>query len=218
MAAQQLAMQTFFTGQTLAFRPAAASRAPRRFALTVEAKESRIGKKPIVLPAGVEVKVTGQHVAVKGPRGSMEFTVPDLVEIKEASEGQGLRLYKREESRKANELHGLARSLVNNMVVGTSDGFTKVLSMVGVGYRAATKGAQLTLNLGYSNPVELVIPEGLTVAVEKNTKITITGNNKELVGNFAAIIRDKRPPEPYKGKGVRYEGEVVRRKEGKKGK
>lgn len=179
-------------------------------------KESRIGKKVVIVPKGVDVKIDGQHVAVKGPKGSLEMEVPELIEIMQ--EEKGLRLYKRVESRKANELHGLARSLVNNMVVGTSDGFTKVLSLVGVGYRAAVKGDVLTLNLGYSHPVELAIPAGLTVAVERNTTVTISGIDKETVGQFAAVCRDKRPPEPYKGKGVRYKDEFVRRKEGKKGK
>lgn len=122
------------------------------------------------------------------------------------------------ESRVANQVHGLSRALINNMVVGVSDGFTKTLSMIGVGYKAAISGKNLTLNLGYSHPVEMQVPAGIEVKVEKNTTIMVSGFDKEMVGQFAADIRSKREPEPYKGKGVRYSNEVVRRKEGKRGK
>ena len=129
-----------------------------------------------------------------------------------------LRVYKKVESRAANATHGLVRALAANMVHGTTEGFTKTLSMVGVGYRAAMKGDLLVLSLGFSHPVEMPVPKGLTVTVEKSTTLHITGADKQVVGQFAADVRSKRPPEPYKGKGVRYVDEVVRRKEGKRGK
>lgn len=153
---------------------------------------------------------------LQGPRGELERTLPNLVTLNQ--EGNILRIERVNETRQANQQHGLCRSLVNSMVVGVHDGFTKTLSLVGVGYKAAVSGKNLTLNLGYSHPIEMEVPAGLEVKVEKNTTILVTGFNKELVGQFSADVRGKREPEPYKGKGVRYVDEVVRRKEGKRGK
>lgn len=205
---------TSFSGQAMAFKTGAPRQA--RMALAVQAKFSRIGKQPITVPSSVTIKLDGQHVHVKGPKGELQRTLPDLVIV--SQEGNVVSVQRAEESRKANQMHGLSRTLVNNMVVGVSEGYTKQLSLVGVGYRAAVAGSTLTLNLGYSHPVEMPVPKGLEVKVEKNTTIFVSGFDKELVGQFAATIRSKREPEPYKGKGVRYHDEVVRRKEGKRGK
>lgn len=202
-------------------RPTASA---RRTAFVVEAKvrelgkESRIGKAPITIPAGVTVNIDGQHVSVKGPKGpEMSETLPDLLKITRQEDGT-LRLNKLVESRQANQLHGLFRSLTNNMVVGLSEGFSKELQLIGVGYRATMSGAQLNLNLGYSHPVLIDIPAGIKVEVQKNTVVIATSHDKVALGDFCANIRAKRPPEPYKGKGVRYANEVVRKKEGKRGK
>lgn len=156
-------------------------------------------------------------IHLQGPKGELQRSLPTLVTV-EQSEGNIITVRRVDESRQANCLHGLARTLVNNMVVGVSDGFTKTLSMVGVGYKAAVNGQNLTLSLGYSHPVEMPVPKGLSVEVVKNTTIIVSGFDKELVGQFSADIRSKREPEPYKGKGVRYVDEYVRRKEGKRGK
>jgi large subunit ribosomal protein L6 len=153
---------------------------------------------------------------LQGPKGELQRTLPSLVRIEK--EGSVINVVRVNESRVANQVHGLSRALINNMVVGVSDGFTKTLSMIGVGYKAAISGKNLTLNLGYSHPVEMQVPTGIEVKVEKNTTIMVSGFDKEMVGQFAADIRSKREPEPYKGKGVRYSNEVVRRKEGKRGK
>ncbi|ACK72098.1 ribosomal protein L6 [Gloeothece citriformis PCC 7424] len=177
---------------------------------------SRIGKRPITIPNKVTVNIDGSHVAVKGPKGELQRTLPTLV-IVEQDEGV-LRVVRQDDSRTARQRHGLCRTLVSNMVEGVSKGFEKRLEIQGVGYRAAAQGSKLTLNVGYSKPVEMDMPSGIGVAVEKNTEITITGIDKEIVGNVAAKIRAVRPPEPYKGKGIRYKGEVVRRKAGKTGK
>ncbi|GAB4815631.1 hypothetical protein N2152v2_008087 [Parachlorella kessleri] len=206
---------TTFSGQALAFKTGV-PRAVNRTALAVQAKFSRIGKVPITVPSSVTVKLDGQAVHVKGPKGELQRVLPGLVTVQQ--DGNVVRVERAEESRKANQMHGLCRTLVNNMVVGVSDGFTKQLSLVGVGYRAAVAGGTLTLNLGYSHPVEMPIPKGVEVKVEKNTTVFVSGYDKEVVGQFAATIRGKREPEPYKGKGVRYHDEVVRRKEGKRGK
>ena len=155
-------------------------------------------------------------VPLQGPKGELKRTLPSLVTIEQ--EGNVINVLRVNETREANCLHGLSRSLVNNMVVGVNDGFTKTLSLVGVGYKAAATGDNLTLNLGYSHPVEMKVPAGIEVKVEKNTTIMVSGYDKELVGQFAANVRSKREPEPYKGKGVRYVDEYVRRKEGKRGK
>ncbi|KAL6782209.1 MRPL6 [Auxenochlorella protothecoides x Auxenochlorella symbiontica] len=183
----------------------------------IQCKESRIGVKAIPVPKGVDVKLDGHNFVVKGPKGELARTLSTLVTVSREENGD-IRLVRNVETREAGAQHGLARALLNNMVVGVSTGFTRTLMLVGVGYRAAVSGTKLTLNLGYSKPVELAIPGGVEVSVVKNTTVNIHGYDKEVVGQFAATIRAKRPPEPYKGKGVRYSDEIVRRKEGKKGK
>ncbi len=177
---------------------------------------SRIGKRPIAIPNKVTVEINGQHVAVKGPKGSLERVLPP--EVKVEKDGETLQVLRQDDSRTARERHGLSRTLVSNMVEGVSKGFEKRLQIQGVGYRAQAQGSKLTLNVGYSKPVEMTMPEGIQVAVEKNTEVTVSGINKEVVGNVAAQVRAVRPPEPYKGKGIRYLGEFVRRKAGKAGK
>jgi large subunit ribosomal protein L6 len=177
---------------------------------------SRIGKRPITLPNKVTVEINGQNIAVKGPKGSLERELTPYVKVEQ--EGNTLTVVTTETSRTARQRHGLSRTLVANMVDGVSQGFEKKLEIIGVGYRAQAQGRNLTLNVGYSKPVEMEMPEGIQVAVEKNTLVTISGINKEVVGNVAAKIRAVRPPEPYKGKGIRYQGEAVRRKAGKTGK
>jgi large subunit ribosomal protein L6 len=179
---------------------------------------SRIGKRPIPVPAKVTVTINGQHVAVKGPKGELSRTLPP--EIAVVQEGDILSVNRVNDSRAARQRHGLCRTLVSNMVDGVSQGFQKKLEIQGVGYRAAVTGNKLTLNVGYSKPVEIDPPAGIQIEVpkDKNTNVTVSGIDKELVGNVAAQIRDVRPPEVYKGKGIRYEGEIVRRKAGKSGK
>ncbi len=177
---------------------------------------SRIGKRPIAIPSKVEVTINGQSVNVKGPKGNLSRELPDLVTI--SQEGEELKVIRDNDSRKARERHGLSRTLVANMIEGVSQGFEKKLQIQGVGYRAQAQGAKLTLNVGYSKPVEMQMPDGITVAVNSNTEVVVTGIDKELVGNVAAKIRAVRPPEVYKGKGIRYLGEYVRRKVGKSGK
>lgn len=177
---------------------------------------SRIGKRPINIPAKVVVSIDGQKVSVKGPKGELSRELP--AEVIVAQEGETIEVKRRDESRAARQRHGLCRTLVANMVEGVSEGFQKRLEIQGVGYRAQVQGRNLILNVGYSNPVEINPPEGISVAVENNTNVIISGINKEIVGNTAAKIRDVRPPEPYKGKGIRYAGEQVRRKAGKTGK
>lgn len=177
---------------------------------------SRIGKRLITIPQKVTVEINGQQVKVKGPKGELSRELPTLVTVQK--EGETLSVVRQDDSRTARERHGLCRTLVANMVEGVSTGFTKKLEIQGVGYRAAAQGKQLTLNMGYSKPVEMTMPDGIQVAVEKNTDITVSGIDKELVGNVAAKIRAVRPPEVYKGKGIRYLGEFVRRKAGKTGK
>lgn len=174
---------------------------------------SRKGKLPIPLPKGVEVKVTDAEVSVKGPKGSLHQPIVPGVVVK-VEDGQIL-VGLADEKSNLNHFHGLYRTLIENMVVGTTEGFEKRLEMIGVGYRAAVQGELLDLQLGFSHPTKLPIPKGLTVKVDKNTQITITGSDKHLVGQFAATIRSKRPPEPYQGKGIRYVGEYVRKKAGK---
>jgi large subunit ribosomal protein L6 len=177
---------------------------------------SRIGKRPIAIPNKVNIEIKGNHIAVKGPKGSLERVLPNLVVVQQ--EGNTLQVVRANESRTARQLHGLSRTLVSNMVEGVANGFEKRLQIIGVGYRAQAQGKQLTLNVGYSKPVEMTMPEGINVAVEKNTDVIISGIDKALVGDIAAKIRAVRPPEPYKGKGIRYLGEAVRRKQGKTGK
>ncbi|MEA5532726.1 50S ribosomal protein L6 [Crocosphaera sp. XPORK-15E] len=177
---------------------------------------SRIGKRPISLPKKVTVDIKGQHIAVTGPKGSLELDLPGKVNV--TQDGEILLVERQDESRTARERHGLCRTLVANMVDGVSQGFEKRLSIQGVGYRAQAQGSKLTLNVGYSKPVEMNMPQGIQVAVENNTLVIVTGIDKEIVGNIAAQIRAVRPPEVYKGKGIRYLGEMVRRKAGKTGK
>ena len=177
---------------------------------------SRIGRMPIAVPAGVTVEIAENNkVTVKGPKGELERVLPSEMEIKQ-EDGQIL-VTRPNDLKKMKSLHGLTRTLINNMVVGVTDGYTKQLEVNGVGYRAAKSGNKLTLNLGYSHPVVMEDPEGLESVVEGN-KITIKGIDKEKVGQYAAEIRDKRRPEPYKGKGIKYMDEVIRRKVGKTGK
>ncbi|WP_317430782.1 50S ribosomal protein L6 [Parolsenella catena] len=174
---------------------------------------SRIGKKPVQIPAGVTVTVNGTNVHVKGPKGELDRTFSDLVTIKE--EGEEILVSVNDESREANAQHGLTRTLIHNMVLGVSEGFVKQLELTGVGYRVALKGKDLDLSLGYSHPVIYKAPETITFEVPDNTHINVKGISKEQVGQVAAEIRMKRPPEPYKGKGIHYMGEHIRRKLGK---
>lgn len=172
-----------------------------------------IGKLPIPLPKGVEVKVSGSEIFVKGPKGSLHQQLVPGIQVK--VEDSQILVFLEDEHTDLNHYYGLYRALINNMVVGTTEGFEKRLEMIGVGYRAAVQGELLDLLLGFSHPTKLVIPKGLTVKVEKNTLIIINGFDKHLVGQFAATVRSKRPPEPYQGKGIRYSGEYVRKKAGK---
>ncbi|HEV7157660.1 MAG TPA: 50S ribosomal protein L6 [Caulobacteraceae bacterium] len=175
---------------------------------------SRIGKKPIVIPSGVELSLDGQSVRVKGPKGELAWTVSDDVGLK--LENGELTLAPRVESARARAMWGLSRTLINNMVVGVTSGYEKTLELVGVGYRAALKGSALSMQLGFSHDVDIPAPAGITFVVPRPVEIRISGIDKQLVGETAARIRKIRPPEPYKGKGVRFAGEAVRRKEGKK--
>ncbi len=175
---------------------------------------SRIGKKPVPLPKGVTASVQGKTVTVKGPKGELKTT---LVEEIDASVGEhGVTLTPRKDMERADRMWGLSRTLVNNLVVGVTNGFEQKLEIQGVGYRAAVQGKTLNLQLGFSHDVNYPIPEGISIKAEKPTMLTVSGMDKQLVGQVAAEIRAWRPPEPYKGKGVRYAGEYVRRKEGKK--
>jgi large subunit ribosomal protein L6 len=174
---------------------------------------SRIGKRPIPLPAKVTVSIDGPQVSIKGPKGELSRSLPSGVTI--AQDGEALVISRRDDSRMARERHGLCRTLVANMVEGVANGFQRRLELQGVGYRAAVQGKNLNLSVGYSHPVSLEPPDGITFAVEGNTNVIVSGIDKELVGNVAAKVRSVRPPEPYKGKGIRYAGEVVRRKVGK---
>ncbi|KAL6498577.1 60S ribosomal protein L6 [Orobanche hederae] len=205
-------------------------------------KESRIGKQPIAVPSGVTLTTEGQDIKVKGPLGELAMTYPREIVLEKEESGY-LRVRKTVETRRANQMHGLfrqkahhdsssyclrrkmqgevrvrERTLTDNMVVGVSKGFEKRLELVGTGYRAAVEGKDIVLNLGFSHPVRMTIPDGLQVKVEENTRIAVSGYDKSAIGQFAASIRKWRPPEPYKGKGVRYADEIVRRKEGKAGK
>jgi large subunit ribosomal protein L6 len=176
---------------------------------------SRIGKKPIPIPAKVTVTINGQTVTVKGGKGELTRTLPDGVTVKQ--EGETIVVERVNDSRMARERHGLCRTLVANMVEGVSKGFERRLEIQGVGYRAAVQGKNLNMAMGYSHPVNIEPPAGITFAVEGTTNVIVTGIDKELVGNVAAKVRAVRPPEPYKGKGIRYQGEYVRRKVGKTG-
>jgi large subunit ribosomal protein L6 len=177
---------------------------------------SRIGKRPIPIPAKVSITIDGQHVQVKGPKGELARTLPTGVTV--VQEGDTVLVQRINDSRLARERHGLCRTLVANMVEGVANGYQKRLEIQGIGYRAQVQGKNLNMSLGYSHPVVFEPPEGIEFAVENNTNVIVSGIDKELVGNMAARIRASRPPEPYKGKGVRYAGEYIRRKAGKSGK
>ena len=176
---------------------------------------SRIGKKPIDVPSGVDIKIDGQDVVVKGSKGELSRTFNDRIGFER--DGDVLTITRPDDTRESRALHGLSRALLNNMVVGVSDGFRKDLEIHGVGYRATLKGKDIELLVGFSHPVVVEAPAGITFEVPEQTKISVSGIDKELVGQVAANIRKVRPPEPYKGKGIRYVGEYVRRKAGKAG-
>jgi large subunit ribosomal protein L6 len=177
---------------------------------------SRIGRLPITVPSGVDVTIDGRTVTVTGPKGSLSRALhPDMTVSRE---DETLVVTRPTEQKTHKQLHGLTRTLVNNMVVGVTDGYRKGLEITGVGYRAALNGRKLTLNLGYSHPIEIDPPEGISFEVENPTRLAVVGIDKELVGQIAAKVRSTRKPEPYKGKGVRYSGEYIRRKAGKAGK
>jgi large subunit ribosomal protein L6 len=176
---------------------------------------SRIGKAPIAIPDKVKVTLSAPTISVEGPKGSLSMSFSDLVKVD--LEDAIVRVSAASEHRKSRAMHGLTRTLINNMVVGVTDGFTKSLEIQGVGYRAESDQQNLTLNVGYSNPVVMPIPEGISIVVEKNTLIHVRGIDKQQVGEVAARIRRVRKPEPYRGKGIRYLGEQVRRKVGKAG-
>jgi large subunit ribosomal protein L6 len=177
---------------------------------------SRIGKAPIPLPEKVSVSLNGLAVTVKGPKGELNRTLPDGVQI--SQNGNTLVVSPSSETRRSRARHGLCRTLVANMVEGVSQGYTRKLEIIGVGYRAALQGTKLVVSAGYSHQVEVVPPAGISFAVEGNTTVLVSGANKELVGNEAAKVRAIRPPEPYKGKGIKYQGERILRKAGKTGK
>ena len=174
---------------------------------------SRIGKQPVTIPAGVEVKIDGHIVNVKGPKGELTREFNPMMTIKQ--EGDEIIVTRPDDSREARSLHGLTRTLIHNMVVGVSEGFSKKLELVGVGYRASLKGKDLEMSLGFSPPVKVTPPEGIVLEVPSQTEILVKGASKEQVGQVAAAVRAWRKPEPYKGKGIRYAGEHVRRKLGK---
>ena len=177
---------------------------------------SRIGKNPVPVPDKVTVSLDGLTIKVKGPKGELQRTLPDGVSVSQVD--NTIVVKPSTDKRFSRERHGLCRTLVANMVEGVSQGYSKSLEIVGVGSRAQVKGKKLVVSAGYSHPVEVDPPEGITFAVENNTKVTVSGTDKELVGNEAAKVRSIRPPEPYKGKGIRYEGERIMRKAGKSGK
>lgn len=177
---------------------------------------SRIGNKPITVPDGVEVKIDGQKITVKGPKGTLERIVHENMKV--TLEDKVLKVVRPDDEPKNRGLHGLTRTLINNMIEGTVKGFEKKLEINGVGYRAQKKGNTLVMNLGYSHPVEMEAPEGITFDVPNQNEIIVKGIDKELVGQTAAVVRTKRPPEVYRGKGIKYDYEVIRRKEGKAGK
>lgn len=176
---------------------------------------SRIGRAPITVPAGVEVKVDGQHVAVKGPKGALEMNVAPTMKVE--VEAGVIHVSRPDDAKENRSLHGLTRTLVNNMVIGVSEGFSKTLEVNGVGYRAAKEGKNLVLNVGYSHQVIMPETEDIQIEVPNPNQIIVKGIDKQKVGQFAAEVRGKRPPEPYKGKGIKYTTEVIRRKVGKTG-
>ncbi|GAC83401.1 50S ribosomal protein L6 [Gordonia paraffinivorans] len=177
---------------------------------------SRIGKNPIEIPAGVDVTVDGQNVKVKGPKGELSLTVSEPIKV--AKEDNTIVVTRPDDERRSRALHGLSRSLINNLVIGVTQGYTTKMEIFGVGYRVQAKGKDLEFALGYSHPVPIEAPEGITFAVESPTKFSVSGIDKQKVGQISANIRRLRRPDPYKGKGIRYEGEQIRRKVGKTGK
>ena len=177
---------------------------------------SRIGRLPITVPAGVDVTIDGADVTVKGPKGTLSHSVPAPIAVEKAEDGT-LKVTRPNDERMSRSLHGLTRTLVANMVAGVTDGYTKKLEIVGTGYRVIAKGSDLEFALGFSHPVIIPAPEGISFAVETPTRFSVSGIDKQQVGEVAAKLRKLRKPDPYKGKGVRYEGEVIRRKAGKAG-
>ncbi|MGB3370850.1 MAG: 50S ribosomal protein L6 [Rhodococcus sp. (in: high G+C Gram-positive bacteria)] len=178
---------------------------------------SRIGKLPVTVPAGVDITIDGQNVAVKGPKGALNLTIAEPIQIARADDGT-IAVTRPDDERRSRSLHGLSRTLVANLITGVTNGYTTKMEIHGVGYRVVLKGKDLEFALGYSHPVLIEAPEGITFTVESPTRFTIIGIDKQKVGQIAANIRRLRRPDPYKGKGIRYEGEVIRRKVGKTGK
>jgi large subunit ribosomal protein L6 len=178
---------------------------------------SRIGKQPVVIPAGVDVTIEGQNVAVKGPKGALALDVAEPIEVARNDEGAVV-VTRPNDERRNRSLHGLSRTLIANLVTGVTQGYTTKMEIFGVGYRVQAKGSNLEFALGYSHPVLIEAPEGITFAVETPTKFSVSGIDKQKVGQISAVIRRLRRPDPYKGKGIRYEGEQIRRKVGKTGK
>ena len=177
---------------------------------------SRIGRMPIAIPQGVDVKLAGNHITVKGPKGTLERDLHEEMIVK--VEGAEITVTRPSEAKNHKSLHGLTRTLINNMIIGVTDGYSKTLEVNGVGYRAAKAGNKITLNLGYSHPVEIFETDTIKVDVPNPNQLIISGCDKQEVGEYAAKVREKRLPEPYKGKGIKYSDEVIRRKEGKTGK
>jgi large subunit ribosomal protein L6 len=178
---------------------------------------SRIGKLPITVPSGVDVNIDGQAVSIKGPKGTLTLTIAEPIVLEKAEDGT-LEVKRPDDERRSRSLHGLSRTLVHNMVIGVTQGYEKKLEIHGVGYRVALKGSDLEFALGYSHPVKVEAPEGITFVVENPTRFSVQGIDKQQVGEISANIRKLRKPDPYKGKGVRYSGEKIRRKVGKTGK
>ena len=178
---------------------------------------SRIGKQPVPVPSGVDVNIDGQNIAVKGPKGVLELAVAEPIVVSRDDDG-AIIVSRPDDERRNRSLHGLSRTLVSNLITGVTEGYTTKMEIFGVGYRVQQKGSNLEFALGYSHPVVIEPPEGITFAVESPTKFSITGIDKQKVGQISAVIRRLRRPDPYKGKGVRYEGEQIRRKVGKTGK
>ena len=177
---------------------------------------SRIGKQPIPVPGGVDITIDGQHLSVKGPKGSLELAVAEPITVSRSDDGTIL-VARPDDERRSRSLHGLSRTLVANLITGVTEGYTNKMEIFGVGYRVQQKGSNLEFALGYSHPVVIEPPEGITFAVESPTKFSVSGIDKQKVGQISAVIRRLRRPDPYKGKGVRYEGEQIRRKVGKTG-
>jgi large subunit ribosomal protein L6 len=178
---------------------------------------SRIGKLPVAVPSGVEVTIDGQQIKVKGPKGTLEHTIAEPITVERDDDGT-LLVKRPDDERTSKALHGLTRTLVNNLVVGVTSGYEKKLEIHGVGYRVQAKGSDLEFALGYSHPVKIEAPDGITFKVESPTRFSVSGIDKQKVGQISAVIRRLRRPDPYKGKGLRYEGEKIRRKVGKTGK